>query len=50
MFLWVFLVRNKLISEKQHRFVPRKSCVTILLKAFDFLVNALSEGHNVDKI
>ena len=45
-----FLVKNKLISEKQHGFVPVRSCVTNLLETFDFLTNALSEGHNVDEI
>ena len=40
----------KLIYEKQHGFVPGKSCVTNLIKTFDFLTNALSNGHNFDKI
>ena len=45
-----FSIRNNMISEKQHGFVPVKSCVTNLLETFDFLTNALSEGHNVDEI
>ena len=50
MYLWIFLVKNKLISEKQHGFVPGKSCVKNLLETFEFLTNALSGGHNVAEI
>ena len=44
------LVKNSLISEEQHGFVPRKNCITNLLETLDFISEALSNGHSVDEV
>jgi len=44
------LVKNSLISEEQHGFVPRKNCITNLLETLDFISDALSNGHSVDEV
>jgi hypothetical protein len=44
------LIKNKLICEAQHGFLPFKSCVTNLLESLDIITKALAEGFPVDVI
>ena len=45
-----FLITNNLISDRQHGFVPRKSCVSNTLETLDFITDALSWENSVDEI
>ena len=45
-----YLVCNRLISKKQHGFVPKKSCATNLLEFLDRVTHELDRGKLVDVI
>ena len=44
------LIKNDLISHRQHGFVPKKACVTNLLETVDFVTNNLHEKTPTDII
>ena len=44
------LIKNKLIVEAQHGFLPQRSCSTNLLESLDVNTQALSEGYPVDVV
>ncbi len=43
--IMIHLTKNKLLSNEQHGFVARKSCVTNLLEALDIVTQALEDDH-----
>jgi len=45
-----YLFRNNLLSNQQHGFVPRRSCVTQLLTALNYWTESLEKGTPVDVI
>ena len=45
-----YLEAEKLITDRQHGFVRRKSCATNLLESLDYLTDMLSKGIPVDVI
>jgi hypothetical protein len=44
------LLRNNLISESQHGFVPGRLCITQLLEVMDIWTGVVDEGGRVDVI
>ena len=46
----LFLNKHNLLTDKQHGFVNKKSCVTNLLETMDFTTKTLSKGHSIDII
>jgi hypothetical protein len=44
------LLKNELISDDQHGFLPKRSCTTNLLEAYDIMSAALDEGLLIDII
>ena len=46
----VSFVSNKLINEKQHGFMPCKSCATNLLEFIDKVTYEIEQGNYVDVI
>ena len=45
-----FLLKNNLLSNAQHGFLPNKSCVTNLLTMLDNWTAAIQNGYSVDSI
>ena len=45
-----FLLKNNLLCEDQHGFLPKRSCFTDLLESIDLITNTLREGKTVDVI
>ena len=41
------LLDNKLISQAQHGFVPRRSCTTNLLESLDYITSEVAKGGTV---
>ena len=46
--LFVYLFRNNLLTNQQHGFVPKRSCVTQLLTALQYWTDSLEKGTPVD--
>ena len=42
------LVKNNLIYDIQHGFVPKRSCLTNLLEYLEEMTKLMDEGHNMD--
>ncbi|CAF1043276.1 unnamed protein product, partial [Brachionus calyciflorus] len=45
-----YLLENKLIDERQHGFMPNKSCTTNLLEFIDWVTDEIDQGNFVDVI
>ena len=45
-----YFENNNLLSDSQHGFRPRRSCLTNLLEALDYITNKVDEGFPVDEI
>ena len=46
--LFEYLFRNNLLTNQQHGFVPKRSCVTLLLTALQYWTDSLEKGIPVD--
>lgn len=43
-----YLSANNLLSQNQHGFVPKKSCITNLLETIDQISHSMAKGYSVD--